>query len=73
MEGWRSILDAGGVGPAFNPGHCHSDVLSVVAAFKGRVVIQDPGVLHYSPNDERFFLKSAKAHNGPCLADWRSH
>ena len=55
MEGWRSILDAGGVGPAFNPGHCHS-YFSVVAAFKGRVVIQDPGVLDYSPNDERFFL-----------------
>jgi len=70
--GWRAILDAGGVGPDFNPGHSHSDVLSVIASFRGSVVIQDPGVLHYSPNDQRAYLKSAQAHNGPCLAD-RDH
>lgn len=70
--GWRAIVDAGGVGPEFNPAHCHSDILSVVAAFRGIIIIQDPGVLHYSANDERAYLRSAKAHNGPCLAD-RDH
>ena len=70
--GWRALLDAGSVSPEFNPAHSHSDVLSVIAAFRGNVVIQDPGVLHYSPNDERAYLKSARAHNGPCLAD-RDH
>lgn len=71
-EGWCAILDAGGVGPEFNPGHSHSDVLSVIASYRGSAVLQDPGVLHYSPNDERAYLKSAQAHNGPCLAD-RDH
>jgi len=66
---WTVILDCGGVGPEFNPGHCHSDITSLVAAAAGHPVILDPGVLHYSPNDERAYLKSAQAHNGPCLAD----
>lgn len=67
--GWRWILDVGGVGPSFNPGHCHSDVLSLVVNWKGEPVLVDPGTLHYSPNDERAFLKSCHAHNGPCLAE----
>lgn len=68
-EGWRWILDVGGVGPSFNPGHCHSDVLSLVLGWGDHPVLVDPGTLHYSPNDERAFLKSCHAHNGPCLAD----
>lgn len=71
-DGWRWILDGGGVGPAFNPGHCHSDLLSVIVNRGDFPFVVDPGTLHYSPNDERGFLKSCHAHNGPCLAD-RDH
>ncbi len=67
--GWRWLMDVGGVGPSFNPGHCHSDVLSMVLSLGEDEVVVDPGTLHYSPNDERAFLKSCQAHNGPCMAD----
>lgn len=70
--GWRWVLDCGGVGPSFNPGHSHSDLLSLVLHHGESPVVVDPGTLHYSPNDERAFLKSCHAHNGPCLAD-RDH
>lgn len=68
----RVVMDVGGVSPAFNPGHCHSDLLSCFVLWKGVPVLVDPGALHYSPNDERMFLKSCHAHNGPCLAS-RDH
>lgn len=68
-EGWRWILDVGGVGPSFNPGHGHSDVLCLALGWGDHPVLVDPGTLHYSPNDERAFLKSCHSHNGPCLAD----
>jgi hypothetical protein len=70
--GWRWLLDVGGVGPDFNPGHCHSDVLSLILNVGDEPLLVDPGTLHYSPNDERAFLKSCHAHNGPCLAE-RDH
>lgn len=70
--GWRWLLDVGGVGPGFNPGHCHSDLLSLILNLGDEPLLVDPGTLHYSPNDERAFLKSCHAHNGPCLAE-RDH
>ncbi|MBK1877944.1 heparinase II/III family protein [Pelagicoccus mobilis] len=66
MSDWNWLFDVGGVSPSFNPGHSHSDALSIVLYHGGTPVIVDPGVLHYSPNDERQFLKSCHAHNGPC-------
>ena len=72
LGGWRWLFDVGGVGPCFNPGHSHSDALSLVIYRGGTPIVVDPGVLHYSPNDERRFLKSCHAHNGPCLRD-RDH
>jgi len=70
--GWRWLFDVGGVGPDSNPGHCHSDLLSLVVNRGDEPVVLDPGVLHYSPNDERGFLRSCHSHNGPCLAE-RDH
>ncbi len=67
---WQWLFDVGGVSPKGNPGHCHSDALSVLLYFDGQPLIVDPGVLHYSPNDERLFLRSCHAHNGPCLRQW---
>ena len=69
---WEWLLDVGSVGPAFNPRHSHSDSMSVLLSYDGIPLIVDPGVLHYSPNDERRFLKSCHSHNGPCLRD-RDH
>ncbi|MCC6416355.1 MAG: heparinase II/III-family protein [Opitutaceae bacterium] len=66
--GWRWLFDVGDVSPAFNPGHSHSDVLSLMLHWTNDAILVDPGVLHYSPNDERRFLRSCHAHNGPCLA-----
>lgn len=66
--GWRWLFDVGDVSPAFNPGHSHSDVLSLMLHWANEAILIDPGVLHYSPNDERRFLRSCHAHNGPCLA-----
>src|SRR5690606_34427497 len=69
---WRGLVAVGSVSPTFNPGHSHSDVLSLILHHDQVPLLVDPGVLHYSPNDERRFLKSCHAHNGPCLRD-RDH
>lgn len=69
---WRWFFDVGGVSPLTNPGHSHSDTLSIILYSDANPLLVDPGVVHYSPNDERQFLKSCHAHNGPCLRD-RDH
>lgn len=59
------ILDAGPLGPSWNPGHGHADFLSVEVSLGGRRLIVDPGTSGYNTGPERARERSAKAHNGP--------
>lgn len=59
------LMDAGPIGPSWNPGHGHADFLSVEITLKGHRVIVDPGTSRYSSGIERTRERSAAAHNGP--------
>ena len=59
------ILDAGPLGPSWNPGHGHADFLSVEVSLGGHRFIVDPGTSGYNTGPDRARERSAKAHNGP--------
>lgn len=59
------ILDAGALGPRWNPGHGHADFLSVEITLDGKRLVVDPGTSQYNTGEERKRERSAAAHNGP--------
>lgn len=59
------LMDAGPLGPSWNPGHGHADFLSLEITLGGNRVIVDPGTSRYHTGAERARERSAAAHNGP--------
>ncbi|HEY4046210.1 MAG TPA: alginate lyase family protein [Acidobacteriaceae bacterium] len=57
------IFDCGPLGPDYQPGHGHSDVLSYELTLHGQRVIVDTGVSSYEPSPERYYERSTAAHN----------
>jgi len=57
------IFDCGPLGPAYQPGHGHCDVLSYELSLHGRRVVVDTGVSTYEPCSERHYERSTAAHN----------
>ena len=67
--GWRGadgsylVMDAGAIGPDYQPGHAHGDMLSFELALGGRRVIVDAGVHDYLRGNLRRYCRSTRAHN----------
>ena len=57
------IFDCGPLGPDYQPGHGHSDVLSYELSLHGQRVVVDTGVSTYEPCAERRYERSTAAHN----------
>ena len=57
------ILDCGPLGPDYQPGHGHCDVLSYELSLHGQRVVVDTGVSTYEPGPERHYERSTAAHN----------
>lgn len=57
------IFDSGEVGPEYQPGHTHCDMLSFELSMRGHPVIVDTGVCEYEPGPRRKHLRSTEAHN----------
>jgi hypothetical protein len=57
------LVDVGGVGPDYQPGHAHADTFSFELYVNGRPVITDTGTSTYEINDTRFYERSTSAHN----------
>jgi uncharacterized heparinase superfamily protein len=57
------IFDCGPLGPDYQPGHGHCDVLSYELALHGRRVVVDTGVSTYESCAERHYERSTSAHN----------
>lgn len=57
------IIDAGPVGPDYQPGHTHCDTLSYELYVGGRPIIVDSGTYDYEPGAFRHYLRSTAAHN----------
>lgn len=61
------IFDSGAIGPKWNPGHGHSDFLSVELDIFGERLIVDPGTTQYSCDAKRDNQRSSNQHNGPSI------
>ena len=57
------IFDCGPLGPDYQPGHGHCDVLSYELSLQGQRVVVDTGVSTYEPGPERSYERSTAAHN----------
>ncbi|MCE7902072.1 MAG: heparinase [Gammaproteobacteria bacterium PRO9] len=57
------VIDAGPVGPDYQPGHTHCDTLSYELYVAGRPIIVDSGTFDYEPGAFRHYLRSTAAHS----------
>lgn len=57
------LVDVGGIIPAYQPGHVHSDMLSFGLFYKSVPIIIDLGTSTYQPGSVRQFERSTTAHN----------
>ena len=57
------VVDGGDVGPSYQPGHTHCDMLSYELMLGGHRIVVDTGVCEYSPGETRRALRSTRAHN----------
>ncbi len=63
------IFDCGPLGPNYQPGHGHCDVLSYELSLQGQRVVVDSGVSTYEPGPERHYERSTSAHNTLLIDD----
>lgn len=68
LFGYRSnndmiVFDAGDIGPAYQPGHTHCDMLSYELMWGGERIVVDTGVSEYEPGPMRGHVRSTRAHN----------
>jgi uncharacterized heparinase superfamily protein len=57
------VFDGGPLGPDYQPGHGHCDILSYEMSLHGQRVVVDTGVSTYEPGPERHHERSTAAHN----------
>jgi uncharacterized heparinase superfamily protein len=57
------VCDAGPIGPDYQPGHAHGDLLSFELSLGGRRVVTDSGVHGYQDDELRAWCRSTRAHN----------
>lgn len=63
------LMDAGEIGPSYQPGHTHCDFLSYELMVKGEKLVVNTGVYEYQPGALRQYLRSTKAHNTVSIDD----
>lgn len=56
------VFDASDIGPAYQPGHTHCDMLSFLLWYQGQPLFIDSGVGSYLDDDRRY-ARSTRAHN----------
>ena len=57
------VCDAGPIGPDYQPGHGHADLLSFELSLHGARVVVDSGVSTYETDAMRAYCRSTRAHN----------
>jgi uncharacterized heparinase superfamily protein len=62
-NGARILCDAAPIGPDYQPGHAHGDLLSFELSLGGRRIVTDSGVHGYQGDPLREWCRSTRAHN----------
>jgi uncharacterized heparinase superfamily protein len=57
------VVDCGQIGPDYQPGHGHCDMLSYELVIAGQRVVVDSGVHDYEDTPMRLYARSTKGHN----------
>jgi len=57
------VIDCGSVGPEYQPGHTHCDILSYELVIGGERLVVDTGVYDYGDSENRRYCRSTAAHN----------
>lgn len=57
------IVDAGPIGPDYQPGHAHADYLSFELSMHGNRMITDTGIASYDSGERRSYDRSTAAHS----------
>jgi uncharacterized heparinase superfamily protein len=57
------IVDAGPIGPDYQPGHAHADYLSFELSMHGNRMITDTGIATYHSGERRSYDRSTAAHS----------
>ncbi|HEX4975949.1 MAG TPA: alginate lyase family protein, partial [Pseudomonadales bacterium] len=60
---FKLLFDVSDVGPVFQPGHTHCDMLSFLVWHRGLPVFIDSGVGSYLDDDDRRYARATRAHN----------
>lgn len=73
------LADVGGIGPDYQPGHAHAEVLCFELSVNGKRCLVNPGISCYGESDDRVRQRGSAAHNCLIVDDenssevWRSH
>src|SRR6185437_6274306 len=62
-EDFALFADLGAIGPDYNPGHGHCDMLSFELCLRGRSIVVDTGTSTYDVSARRLRERSTAAHN----------
>jgi uncharacterized heparinase superfamily protein len=62
-DGDYLVCDAGPIGPDYQPGHAHGDLLSFELSLGGFRVVTDAGVHGYEDDELRAWCRATRAHN----------
>ena len=60
---YECVVDVGGIGPGYIPGHAHADTLNFVMHVDGMPCVVDMGISTYEKNARRDEERSSGAHN----------
>lgn len=62
-RGWVVIMNAGSMGPPYQPGHAHADTLSLELSIDRHRVFIDPGTHSYDLDERRRYDRRTRSHN----------
>ncbi len=66
-KAYEMVIDAGDIGPSYQPGHGHCDIGSFVLYTQGKPWIIDTGISTYERGERRLLERSTAAHNTVCV------
>lgn len=60
---WEVLVDVGDIMPSYQPGHAHSDLLSICMQYAGTPILTDTGTSTYTIGQRRQLERSTFSHN----------
>jgi hypothetical protein len=66
---YEAILDVGNVGPTYQPGHAHADMLNLIVYLEQKPFLIETGTSTYQINARRHLERSTESHNTVVVDD----